>query len=201
MGKIVVGTFLSVDGVYQAPGSPDEDRDGGFEYGGWTVPYTDSAVGERVTEATLRPDAMLLGRKTYEIFAGYWPYQSSDDPVAAKINSMPKFVVSRTQRELAWDTATLLSGDIPEAIVGLKERYDLVGVTGSGDLVQTLLRHDLVDELQLLVFPVLIGSGKRLFGAGASPGALTLVETTTTDSGVGIHTYQRAGQIPLGTFE
>jgi dihydrofolate reductase len=201
MGKIVVGTFLSVDGVYQAPGSPDEDRDGGFEYGGWTVPYTDSVVGERITEATLRPDAMLLGRKTYEIFASYWPYQSSDNPVAAKINSMPKFVVSRTQRELAWDTATLLSGDIPEAIASLKERYDLVGVTGSGDLVQTLLRHDLVDELQLLVFPVLIGSGKRLFGAGTSPGALTLVETTTTDSGVGIHTYQRAGQIQLGTFE
>jgi dihydrofolate reductase len=144
---------------------------------------------------------MLLGRRTYEIFASYWPYQSPDNPVAAKINSMPKFVVSRTQRDLAWDTATLLSGDIPESIAGLRERYDLVGVTGSGELLQTLLRHDLVDELQLLVFPVLIGSGKRLFGAGTSPRALTLVETTTTDSGVGIHTYRRAGPIRLGAFD
>src|SRR5688572_10246337 len=171
MGKLVVGTFLTMDGVYQAPGGPDEDREGGFSYGGWSVHYWDETMGHIVMEATMRPDALLLGRKTYEIFNAHWPNVLDDDPIAAKLNGVRKYIASRTLSEVTWNNATLIKGDVAEAVAKLKEEPGDIGVTGSGDLIQTLLKHDLIDELQLWVFPVVVGEGKRLFGAGAVPAA------------------------------
>lgn len=202
MRKLVVGTFLTVDGVMQAPGGPDEDREGGFENGGWSVNYWDEFMGGIITESTLRADALLLGRKTYEIFAAHWPKVGGDDPVAAKLNSVAKYVASRTLRELTWNNATLLQGDVAEAVARLKEQPGgEIQVTGSGNLVQTLMKADLVDEYHLWVFPVVVGKGKRLFADGAIPGALRLVDTRTSSTGVAIHTYERAGAIEHGSFE
>jgi dihydrofolate reductase len=202
MGNLVVGTFLTVDGVMQAPGGPDEDRDGRFEHGGWSVNYWDDGMGQIITEWTLQAGALVLGRKTYEIFAAHWPKVGDDDPVAAKLNSMPKYVASRTLREVTWDNATLLAGGVGDAIAALKKQLDgEIQVHGSGDLLQTLLKHDLVDEYRLWVFPVVLGSGKRLFAGGAIPGALKLVDAKTASTGVVIHTYKRAGPIDYGSFE
>jgi dihydrofolate reductase len=202
MRKLIVGTFLTVDGVMQAPGGPDEDREGGFEHGGWSVNYWDEAMGQRITETTLRGGALLLGRKTYEIFAAHWPNVAGDDPIAAKLNSMPKFVASRTLDKVTWSNSKLIEGDVAEAIAALKkEPGGPIQVTGSGDLTQTLIRHDLVDEYQLWVFPVVLGEGKRLFAGGAVPAALKLVDTHTSSTGVAIQTYERAGAIGYGSFE
>ncbi len=202
MGKLVVGTFLTVDGVMQAPGGPDEDREGGFEHGGWSVNYWDDVMGQRIVESTLQAGALLLGRKTYEIFAAHWPKVGDDDPIAAKLNSMPKFVASRTLDKLTWNNSTLIEEDVAEAVRALKEQSgDEIQVTGSGDLIQTLIRHDLVDEFQLWVFPIVLGAGKRLFAGGAVPSALKLVDTKTSSTGVAIHTYERAGEIEYGSFE
>ena len=202
MRKLVVGTFLTVDGVMQAPGGPDEDREGGFEHGGWSVNYWDDVMGQIITESTLQGDALLLGRKTYEIFAAHWPNVSGDDPIAAKLNSMPKYVASRTLDEVTWNNATMLRGDVAGAVAELKKQPGgAIQVTGSGDLIQTLMEHDLVDEYQLWVFPVVIGEGKRLFARGAMPAALKLVDTKTSSTGVAIQTYVRAGAIPYGSFE
>jgi dihydrofolate reductase len=202
MRKIVVGTFLTVDGVMQAPGGPDEDREGGFPHGGWSVNYWDERMGQRITETTLRGGALLLGRKTYEIFAAHWPSVGGDDPIAAKLNSMPKFIASRTLDKVTWNNSTLIEGDVAEAVAALKEQPgDDIQVTGSGDLIQTLIRHELVDEYQLWVFPIVLGRGKRLFAGGAVPSALKLVDTQTSGTGVAIHTYERAGVIEYGSFE
>jgi len=202
MRKLVVGTFLTVDGVMQAPGGPDEDREGGFEHGGWSVNYWDDVMGQIITESTLQGDALLLGRKTYEIFAAHWPNVSGDDPIAAKLNSMPKYVASRTLDEVTWNNATMLRGDVAGAVAELKKQPGgAIQVTGSGDLIQTLMEHDLVDEYQLWVFPVVLGEGKRLFARGAMPAALKLVDTKTSSTGVAIQTYVRAGAIPYGSFE
>src|SRR5215210_4111494 len=179
MGKLVVGTFVTVDGVMQAPGGPDEDREGGFEHGGWSFNYWDDVMGQRIVEATLRAGALLLGRKTYEIFAAHWPRVGDDDPVAAKLNSVPKHVASRTLDEVTWNNSSLIQGDVAEAVGALKqEPGDEIQVTGSGDLIQTLLDHDLVDEFRLWVFPVVLGEGKRLFAGGTIPAALKVVDTT-----------------------
>ncbi len=202
MRKLVVGTFLTVDGVMQAPGGPDEDREGGFKHGGWSVNYWDEVMGQRITETTLRGGALLLGRKTYEIFAAHWPSVGGDDPIAAKLNSMPKYVASRTLDKVTWNNSTLIEGDVAEAVVALKEQPgDAIQVTGSGDLIQTLIRHDLVDEYQLWVFPIVLGIGKRLFGGGTVPSALKLVDSQTSSTGVAIHTYERSGAIEYGSFE
>jgi len=202
MRKLVVGTFITVDGVMQAPGGPDEDREGGFEHGGWSVNYWDDVMGQIITESTLQGDALLLGRKTYEIFAAHWPKVGGDDPIAAKLNGMPKYVASRTLGEVTWNNSTLIEGDVARAVAELKEQPGgAIQVTGSGDLIQTLMEHDLVDEYQLWVFPVVLGEGKRLFARGAMPAALKLVDTKTASTGVAIHTYERAGAIPYGTFE
>jgi dihydrofolate reductase len=202
MRKLVVGTFLTVDGAMQAPGGPDEDREGGFEHGGWSVNYWDEEMGQLITELTLRGDALLLGRKTYDIFAAHWPKVGDEDPVAAKLNSMPKYVASRTLSEVTWNNSTLLQGDIPQAVAALKEQPGgEIQVTGSGDLLQTLIGHDLVDEYHLWVFPVVLGKGKRLFADGAVPAALKLVKTKTFGTGVAVHTYERAGAVQYGTFE
>jgi dihydrofolate reductase len=201
MKKLVVGTFLTVDGVMQAPGGPDEDREGGFEHGGWSFHYWDDVMGSLIVESTLQAGALLLGRKTYEIFAAHWPHVGDDDPVAAKLNSVPKYVASRTLDEVTWNNSTLIQGDVAEAIARLKEEPgDEIQVTGSGELIQTLIQHDLVDEYRLWVFPLVLGEGKRLFGRGAIPAALKLVDTKTSTTGVAIHTYERAGELQYGSF-
>jgi dihydrofolate reductase len=202
MRKLVTGTFLTLDGVYQAPGGPDEDREGGFEHGGWSVNYWDEGMGQAVTELTQRADALLLGRKTYDIFVAHWPNVGDEDPIAAKLNSVQKYVASRTLGEVNWNNATLLRGDAADEVRRLKEEGSgEIHVSGSGDLIQTLLKNDLVDEFTILTFPVVVGSGKRLFGTGALPGALRLVDSKTSSTGVTINTYVRAGAIEYGEFE
>ncbi|MFD1512185.1 dihydrofolate reductase family protein [Halomarina rubra] len=201
-GRLVVGAFLTLDGVMQAPGGPDEDRAGGFEHGGWSVDYWDETMGERMDEQFATANALLLGRRTYDIFAGHWPsVDSRDDPVAAKLNRMPKYVASRTLDTVSWDNSRLLSGDVATAVTDLKtERGDTILVQGSHDLLQTLLAHDLVDELWLWVFPLVLGEGKRLFGAGTVPAAFDLTSAETSSTGVQLLTFERAGEIPYGSF-
>lgn len=201
MRKLLVTTFVSLDGVMQAPGGPDEDRDGGFEHGGWAVPYLDDELIRLMAELTSRADGLLLGRKTYDIFAATWPLAGTDDPIGAKMNSVRKYVASRTLDTVSWQNATLLRGDVAEAVVKLKEgEGGEIQVHGSGGLVHTLVEHDLVDEFHLLVFPVLIGSGKRLFGAGIAPGGLKLLDTRASGSGVVVSTYARHGHLEYGAM-
>jgi dihydrofolate reductase len=199
MSTIVVGTFLTVDGVMQAPGAPEEDREGGFEHGGWLAPHFDDELGRLMVEWTNQADAVLLGRTTYEIFAGYWPNVSDDDPIAAKLNRVQKYVASRTLESVEWANSTLLRGDAAEEVAKLRAA-DLgeIQVTGSGDLVQTLMRHDLVDEYRLLVFPVVLGTGKRLFAEGTVPAGLELAETRASATGVVVSTYRRTGRPAYG---
>lgn len=202
MRKLVLNTFLSLDGVMQSPGGRDEDREGGFAHGGWSVSYWDEPMGETIVEWTQRAGALLLGRKTYEIFVAHWPKVSDEDPVAAKLNSMPKYVASRTLRDVSWHNARLITGDVAEAVRRLKdEPGDEIQVHGSCDLIQTLLRESLVDEMRLWIFPVVLGSGKRLFADGTIPGALKLVSSKSSSTGVTVNTYDVAGAIPYGTFE
>jgi dihydrofolate reductase len=203
MRKLVVGTFLTLDGVMQAPGGPDEDRDGGFRHGGWLVPYFDEKIGEIMTEWTRRAGAFLLGRKTYEIFAASWP-KSTDpaDEIATALNTRPKFVASRTLDEVTWSNSRLLKGDVAEEVAKLKaQEGGEIQVHGSGDLLQTLLRQDLVDALRIWRFPVVIGTGKRLFGKGAIPLSFRLVETQQTTTGAVLHVYERAGGLKYGELE
>ncbi|QLG27541.1 dihydrofolate reductase family protein [Halorarum halophilum] len=201
-GKLVVGTFLTLDGVMQAPGGPDEDRDGGFEHGGWTVDYWDDKMGEIMDDQFAEADALLLGRRTYEIFAAHWPNVDAEgDPVATKLNSMPKYVASRTLDAVEWNNSTLLSGDVAEAVEDLEtERGDTIMVQGSSDLIQTLLAHDLVDEFWIWVFPLVLGDGKRLFGDGTIPAALELTDVETSSTGVQMLRYERAGEIDYSSF-
>jgi dihydrofolate reductase len=203
MRTLVVGTFLTLDGVMQAPGGPDEDRDGGFEHGGWSVKYWDDMMGRLIVEQMQYPDALLLGRRTYEIFAAHWPrVTDQDDPVASKLNSMRKYVVSRSLRKAEWNNSVLISGEVAPSVARLKEQPGgEIQVHGSGGLIQTLLKHDLVDGFRLWVFPVVVGSGKRLFGDGTIPGALRLVGTDVSTTGVAIHRYERAGPLAYGSFE
>lgn len=199
MAKLVVGTFVTADGVMQAPGGRDEDREGGFEHGGWLVPHFDEELGVFMDGLVGSADALLLGRKTYDIFARWWPHQPDDDPMAAKLNSVPKYVASRTLRSADWQNTTVLEGDAADAVAKLKDELDgELQVSGSSDLIQTLLRADLVDEVQLIVFPVVLGTGKRLFGEGTIPRALRLVESRTTPSGVALQRYERTGEPEYG---
>jgi dihydrofolate reductase len=201
--KLIVGAFLSLDGVMQGPGGPDEDREGGFDLGGWLVPYADEDMGNFMVESITSTDALLLGRKTYEIFAAHWPKVTDEnDPIATKLNSMPKYVASRTLDRVEWNNSTLLKGDAAEAVAELKRQAggDLQ-TQGSTDLAQTLIRHDLVDEYRLLVYPVVLGKGKRLFREGNPPAALRLVDTKTSSTGIAMHTYESAGKPTFGSFE
>jgi dihydrofolate reductase len=201
MRRIVVTTFVSVDGVMQAPGAPDEDRDGGFAHGGWTVPHFDDRVGEWMTETVGRAGALLLGRRTYDIFAASWPLADPGDPIATVLNRVPKHVASRTLGSVSWHNSTLLGDDVPAAVADLKRGSGgEIQVHGSGGLVQTLIRHDLVDEFQVLVFPVLLGPGKRLFGSGAVPAGLRLTGTVASRSGVVLSRYARAGEVGTGAM-
>ena len=187
----------------QAPGAPDEDRSGNFKQGGWMVPNFSEDVGPIVADVMGRADAFLLGRKTYDIFAAYWPkFPDQNDPIASALNRLPKYVASRTLQKADWHNTTVLRGDVPKQIAELKQRHAReTQVHGSGDLAQTLFAHDLVDEYHLWFFPVVLGSGKRLFGSGAEPAALTLVDSKRSTSGVVINTYRRAGKPTYGSFE
>jgi dihydrofolate reductase len=201
MRKLLVTTFVSLDGVMQAPGGTDEDRDGGFEHGGWSVPHFEPDMIKLMADLTARADALLLGRRTYDIFAATWPLAGADDPIGAKLNTMPKYVASRTLTAVTWQNSTLLDGDTATAVGELKRgEGGEIQVHGSGDLIQTLIEHDLVDEFHLLVFPVLLGSGKRLFAEGTVPAGLRLVGSTTSGTGVVISTYARAGEIQYGAM-
>lgn len=203
MRKLVVGTFLTLDGVMQAPGGPDEDRDGGFRHGGWLVPYFDDRLVEIMTEWTINAGAYLLGRKTYEIFAASWP-RSTDpaDESAMALNTRPKYVASRTLKDVSWNNASLLQGDVADAVAELKSQDGgEIQVHGSSELVQTLLEHDLVDTLRLWMFPVALGTGKRLFGDGTIPSSFRLVDLQQNTTGAVLHVYERVGDLKYGAVE
>jgi dihydrofolate reductase len=201
--KLTSTMFLSADGVYQGPGGPSEDRRGGFDRGGWVVPLFDEATGEFMNEVFEKVDAFLLGRRTYEIFAASWPKVTDPtDPVASRLNTLPKYVVSKKLRSADWQNSTIVKGDAPAAVAKLKKMPGReLQVHGSGALVRTLLENDLLDELRLLVFPVIVGAGRRLFpDAGVATG-LRLVDSRTTPSGVAIHVYQPTGRPEFGEVE
>lgn len=203
MRKLVVGTFLTLDGVMQAPGGPNEDREDGFRHGGWLVPYFDDKLVEVMTEWTRRAGAFLLGRKTYEIFAASWP-KSTDpaDEIATALNTRPKFVASRTLDTVSWNNSHLLRGDVAEEVAKLKaQEGGEIQVHGSSALLQTLLKHDLIDTLRLWQFPVVLGTGKRLFGEGTIPASFRLVDTALTATGAVLHVYERAGCLKYGEVE
>ncbi|WP_020670883.1 dihydrofolate reductase family protein [Amycolatopsis nigrescens] len=202
MAKLVAITFMSLDGVMQAPGLPDEDRSGGFDRGGWLIPYFDEDLMQVDTEWTRKADGLLLGRKTYEILNAYWPQVTdAGNEVAAKMNSMPKYVASRTLETLGWNNSTVLDGELTEAVAKLKELPGAeIQIPGSGNLLQTLMKHDLVDEYRLLFFPILLGGGKRLFAEGTVPSALKLTSSKTSGSGVTINIYQRGGELQTGSI-
>ena len=199
MGKLVVNTFTTLDGVMQSPGMPEEDREGGFDHGGWQVPYFDEESGEVMAEAVAASNALLLGRKTYEIFAGYWPYAPADDPFTVRLNEVPKYVASRTLDTVAWHNSTLLKGDIADEVRRLKEEYDEIHTSGSGNLVQTLMQQRLVDQYNLWIYPVLLGNGKRLFAEGTVPTALRLAESRTFSNGAALLTYEVEGKPEYGS--
>ncbi len=199
MRKIIVLSFITLDGVMQAPGGPEEDTSGGFKYGGWTVPYFDEASGKVMKEQMAKPFALLLGRKTYDIFASYWPQRFEGWP---GVNEATKYVASNTLTELKWQNTVLLKGKVHEEIRKLKQTDgpDLK-VWGSGNLIQTLLKHDLVDEFKLKIFPITLGVGKRLFVEGTIPVAFKLsAKSLITPSGVIVANYERAGEVKTGSF-
>jgi dihydrofolate reductase len=199
MGKLVVNTFTTLDGVMQAPGMPEEDREGGFDQGRWQVPYSDEESGQVMAEGMASFDALLLGRKTYEIFASYWPNAPADDPMAERLNKIPKYVASRTLDNVTWENSTLLKGDVDYEVPRLKEAYNEIHTSGSGNLVQSLMKRGLVDQYNLWVYPVLLGSGKRLFGDGTMPTALRLVESKTFGNGAVLLSYQPTGKPGYGS--
>lgn len=198
MRKVIVLSFISLDGVMQAPGGPEEDTSGGFTHGGWTVPYFDEFLGEVMAKQMDGPFDLLLGRETFEIFAGYWPDHPED---GEGINSATKYVASKTMSTHEWEKTFFLQGDVVEEVKKLKqEDGPELQVHGSGDFIQTLLEHDLVDELWLKIFPITLGTGKRLFGKGTMPAAFTLTECQSSPSGVIVASYKRAGEVKTGSF-
>jgi dihydrofolate reductase len=200
MRRLIVSTFLSLDGVMQAPGGPEEDASGGFSLGGWTFPYFDEQVGAFMGKTMSVPFDLLLGRKTYDIFAAYWP-NASEEEGAKPLNDATKYVASRGRPELPWEHSRLIEGDLVAGVAALKqEDGPELQVHGSGDLLQTLVGGGLIDEYRLLIFPVVLGSGKRLFGNGAVPAGLQLVESATSGTGVLMTTYRPAGEVVTGSF-
>ena len=201
MRKIITTTFVTMDGVMQAPGGPKEDTSGGFAHGGWSVNYWDQLMGATMGAFMEIPFELLLGKRTYDIFAAHWP-QSKEEPVASKFNSTRKYVVSHRPTELGWRNSTLISGDVPAEIKKLKSQNgpDL-WVHGSGNLIQTLLKNHLIDRMHLWVFPVTVGGGKRLFGEGTSPAGFKLSDSKIATTGVIIATYEPAGPLKTGSFK
>ncbi|MGH2599984.1 MAG: dihydrofolate reductase family protein [Dehalococcoidia bacterium] len=193
MRKLVVIEFLSLDGVMQGPGSPDEDREGGFEHGGWQQPYSDADLGKKAAQGMAATDTYLFGRKTYEKMAAYWPTAPADDPMAAHLNATPKYVASRTLKTADWQHTTVIEGDVVAAVTELKQKPGgTIAVLGSGDLVQTLMEHDLVDEYRLFVQPIVLGSGKRLFRGSDDVRRLRLIDSQTTGVGGLMLAYEPA---------
>lgn len=211
MRKVIVGAFVSLDGVMQAPGAPQEDPSGGFQHGGWTVPYSDPATRAAVSEAFSAPFELLLGRRTYDIFAAYWPYVQSDPAggdidardmdIARQFNAVQKHVATHRPDSLTWQNSRALGADVVAAVRALKQDAGPTLLTqGSSELVQRLLAHDLVDELRLLTYPVVLGRGKRLFGADASAGSFRVERASVSPGGVVLATYVRAGEVRTGSF-
>jgi len=195
MRKIIVLTFMTLDGVMQGPGGPTEDTSGNFTYGGWTVPYFDDFLGKTMLEQMSRPFDLLLGRKTFEIFAAYWPHHESP------INAATKYVASNTLTKHEWNKSVFLKSNVVDEIKKLKQQDGPeLQVHGSGNLIQTLLEHDLVDEFWLKIFPVTLGMGKRLFDRGTIPASFTLFESKSSPSGVMIASFKRAGEVKTGSF-
>src|SRR5947199_2723175 len=201
MRKLLVASFVTLDGVMQAPGAPEEDESEGFTHGGWSVTYWDDTMNEVMGAIMGKPFDLLLGRRTYDIFAGYWP-QHADEPGGGRpLNDATKYVVSASHPELAWGPSVLIEGDVPAEVAKLKEGDGPeLQVHGSGNLIQTLLRHGLVDEYRMWVFPVVLGSGKRLFADGTIPSSLKLVDSKVSTTGVVIGTYEPAGELVTGSF-
>ncbi len=198
MRELAVQAFVTLDGVMQAPGGPEEDPSGGFTAGGWSVPYWDDVIEQSMGEAMGRPFDLVLGRKTYEIFAAYWP-QAGDE--GAELNDATKHVASTTLTELEWANSQLIEGEVAEGVASLKEADGPeLQVHGSANLIQTLLAADLVDEVRVLIYPVVVGPGKRLFGDGTIPRAFELTASKVSPSGVIIATFRRAGEVEVGTF-
>ena len=201
MGNLIVTEFVTLDGVAQAPGGPDEDRDSGFAHGGWQAPLLDQESGNAVFEKARSMDALLLGRRTYEIFANYWPTAPDEIPFTGLLNGVPKYVASRSLADpLAWQGSTLVAEDLAQGVTSLKERHDEVHVIGSLDLVQSLLRFSLVDRLNLWLYPLLLGSGKQVFGGGTIPTALRLTESVTYPNGTLQLAYETAGAPTYGNL-
>lgn len=200
MRKIAALTFISLDGVMQAPGGPEEDPSGGFTYGGWTVPFSDDFTSSIMSKQMGMPFDLLLGRKTYEIFAAYWPHQQNTDGAKA-LNMAKKYVVSSKNIDLPWEESILITGDVVAKLNTLKKQDGpILQVYGSSQLMQTLLKNDLVDELWLKIFPITLGTGKRLFAEGTIPAAYTLIETETSPGGVIFASYARSGDVKTGSF-
>jgi dihydrofolate reductase len=201
MRKVIAGTFVSVDGVMQGPGGPEEDTSGGFEHGGWTVPHFDEAVGEAMGALFDRPYHLLLGRKTYDIFAAHWPHAEGgpDDATAKVFNATTKYVATSSRAPLSWAHSIALHKPAEDVARLKREDGPDILIQGSSVLIQTLLKHNLIDEMTLLVFPVVLGAGKRLFGDQAQ-GALRLTNSRTSPSGVAINTYVPAGEVQVGSF-
>jgi dihydrofolate reductase len=201
MGTVTMTTFISLDGVMQAPGGPGEDPSGGFSLEGWLVPYAEAEFGKFMAEVFTRADAFLLGRRTYEIFAAHWPRVTDpNDPIATKLNALPKYVASTTLKSASWNNSVIVR-DVAAQLNALKAKHAReIQVHGSGDLAQTLIKNGLVDEYHVLRFPVLLGAGKRLFGSGTVPTAFKVVRTLTTSTGVTIQTLRPEGTPKVGSF-
>jgi dihydrofolate reductase len=200
MRRLIVSTFLTLDGVMQAPGGPGEDDSGGFTHGGWSVTFWDDRMAEVMGEAMSVPFDLVLGRRTYDIFAAYWP-NAPEDAGGKPLNNATKYVASRGRPRLRWERSVPLEGEAAEAVARLRDGDGPeLQVHGSGNLIQTLMRHGLVDEYRLWTFPVVLGSGKRLFADGTIPGSLRLVDSTVSTTGVVIGTYEPAGELVTGSF-
>jgi dihydrofolate reductase len=200
MRNLITNTFLTLDGVMQAPGGPDEDTDGGFALGGWSVNYWDDHMGEVMSKTMGVPFDLILGRRTYDIFAAHWPRAGEQDG-AKPLNDATKYVASRSHPHLEWTNSVLIDGDVATGVAALKAGDGPeLQVHGSANLIQTLMRHDLIDEYRLWVFPVVVGSGKRLFADGVAPKSMTLVDSTVSTTGVSIGTYRPTGAINVGSF-
>ncbi|MER8866753.1 dihydrofolate reductase family protein [Mesorhizobium sp. M0751] len=200
MRKIIAATFVSLDGVMQAPGGPQEDPVGGFKFGGWTFHYWDDVMGAAMGETFSKPFALLLGRKTYDIFAAHWPYQKND-PIADSFNAVTKYVATHRPDTLSWQNSQPLGGDVVATLRRMKQEDgpDLL-IQGSSELIQTLLANDLIDEISLLIFPLVLGKGKKLFGSGTIPAAFKLTRSQASTTGVLMASYERSGEIKTGSF-
>lgn len=201
MRKLTVLSFVTLDGVMQAPGGPDEDPSGGFTHGGWVAGYWDDFLGSVMSEQMKGPFDLLLGRRTYELFAAYWPHAGAEQPGAKELNTAKKFVVTTTLKKLEWANSVPISSDVVQEIRRLKEQSGPeLQVHGSGKLIQTLLKNDLVDEFRLKIFPITIGAGKRLFAEGTVPAGFKLIDSRASTEGVIIATYGREAEVKTGSF-